>query len=197
MTVRDYVLLDHFKSPFLNRLAPTDADLKLFLWMLSPTCEKWIDRKGRLAAGAQHLASYFYARKIHRKFCRNIPESSEAIALKCFDYVDLMMADRPGGKPAKQESTVCYLGSWFGAIQREHHLPTEEIWRMPLPVLFARLREIISKEDPDAQPGNWQTDEIKSAIARGLAAGKFSYDDLAAGRVKFDFSTRRVTFSTN
>jgi len=190
MTIQDYVLLDRHDSPFIHRVEPTEKDLALFLWILSPSFEKWCKRKW--FAFLQPVAAFLHGRKVKRKFCRNIPESSEPVVLKCFEYIDTMFFDSPPALRDGGESCTSYLTGWFDTIQSEYKYTSEEVWRMGLPELFQRLNAIRQRNNPSVPNFNKGTDAVKAWVLIGLRKKEFTMEDLAQGRVKIP-----ETFGTN
>jgi hypothetical protein len=186
MTVADFVLLDKRRSPFLFRTAPTLDDLKIFLWVLSPGFGRWLFGKGarRQFPTVQHLEAFLHGQRVHRAFGRNVPESSEAAAVACFAYIDKMFLDAPPEAGKGGESCGCYLGMWFDALQSEHHLSSDEIWRMPLPQVFQRLKSITRRKNPSVPEFNAYVDKLNGFVLTGLRSQAFTEEDLLAGRVK-------------
>lgn len=187
MTIRDYVLLDRFHSPFIHRMEPTQRDLAFFLWLLSPGFEKWCNGAGwrKWFPFLQPVAAFFHGRRVRSKFCRHCPESSEPVVLKCFEYIDKMFFDSPPALRGGGESCTCYLTGWFDSLQSEYHFDSEKIWAMGLPELFQRLNAIRQRTNPSVPNFNKNTDDVKAFVLRGLRGKEFTMDDLAAGRVKF------------
>ena len=181
MTIRDYVLLQRIGSPFIRRVEPTMDDLAIFLWVLSPQFNKWLGRKW--FAFLQPVAAFFHGRKVRRVFGKNIPETSEAVVVKCFEYIDKMFYDSPPALANGQESCLCYLTGWFDAIQSEYQFPSEQVWNMGLPELFQRLNAIRQRNNPSVPSFNKGTDSIKLFVLRGLRSKEFTIEDLAQGRV--------------
>lgn len=178
MTVLDYTLLDHFRSPFLYRTIPQLCDLDFFLWRLSPECQKWDARK---LDWFSRISAFFFSRKIKRIFNQ---ERFEQVIKLAFDYVDDMFLDAPPSG-SKHGISQCYLASWFDLLQSEHHMTDEQIWLMPLPQLFQRIRAIQIRKGINVPKPNRMEEEVTHWIASGIASGRFTYDDLRSGRVKF------------
>lgn len=183
MTIRDYVLLDRMESPFIHRIEPNEKDLALFLWLLSPQFKKWCNRKW--FSFLQPVAAFLHGRKVKRKFCRNIPESSEPIVLKCFEYIETMFFDSPPSLRGGGESCTSYLTGWFDSLQSEYKYTDVEIWSKGLPELFQRLNAIRQRNNPNVPSFNKQTDNVKAFVLLGLRRKEFTMEDLAQGRVKF------------
>ena len=186
MTILDYVLLDRHQSPFVNRIEPAMSDLALFLWVLSPAYSKWRAGIGwrKLVPFLQPVAAYLYSRKVGKAFGKNIPESSEPIVLKCFDYINKMFFDSPPGMAKGGESCLCYLTGWFDSMQSEYHCSDEKVWSMGLPELFQRLTAIRRRNNPSVPTFNKGEDSIKLFVLRGLRSKEFTMEDLASGRFK-------------
>lgn len=182
MTIRDYVLLDRFGSPFISRSEPSMDDLALFLWVLSPQFDKWVNRKW--FAFLRPVAAFFYGRKVRKAFGKNIPDTSEAVVVKCFEYIDIMFYDSPPAMVNGQESCLSYLTGWFDALQSEYHFSSEQVWAMGLPELFQRLNAIRQRNNPSVPSFNKGTDSIKLFVLRGLRSKEFTMEDLKAGKVK-------------
>ena len=187
MTVSDYVILDHYGSPFINRQVPEMADLAFFCWALSRERVAWDSRRFQFG---RSFEAFCYARKIARKFRRDIPENhagkvcfQEAVT-QAFQYVEDMFLDAPPGCDGSP-SGLCYLASWFDAIQSEHKIDEPAILAMPLPQLFQRLKAIRLRKGDKVPSFDRFEDEVKAWVQKGIAGNKFTYEDLAAGRVKF------------
>jgi len=189
MTVRDYVLLERIGSPFVSRVEPEMADLALFLWILSPNFNMWNSRWW--LAWPRTLAAFLYGRKVSSMFGSNIPETSELVIVKAFEYIDTMFYDSPPALTSGYESCLSYLTGWFDSIQSEYHFTSNQVWDMGLPELFQRLNAIRQRNNPQVPTFNKGTDEIKLFVLRGLRSKQFTLEDLAQGRVKMP------TFSSN
>lgn len=113
-----------------------------------------------------------------------MPESTEPVAVKCFEYIDTMFYDSPPALAGGHESCLSYLTGWFDAIQSEYNFSSEIVWSMGLPELFQRLNAIRQRNNPQVPQFNKGTDEVKLFILRGLRSKEFSMDDLKSGRVK-------------
>lgn len=187
MTIRDYVLLDRTDSPFIRRISPTLAELALFLWILSPAFAKWCEPKGwrKWFPFLQPMAAFLHGWKVKHKFGKKIPETSEPIVLKCFEYIDHMFFDAPPALRGGGESCLSYLTGWFDALQSEYHFTNETMWSMSLPELFQRLNAIRQRNNPNVPNFNKGTDALKAYVLRGLRSKEFTMDDLAGGKVKF------------
>lgn len=182
MTIRDYVLLERYSSPFTNRVEPTMGDLALFLWVLSPQflwfCnQRWI---GFL----QPVAAYFHGRKVRKMFGAKIPESSEQVVVKCFEYIDTMFFDSPPSMRGGGQSCLSYLTGWFDSLQSEYHFTNEQIWTMGLPELFQRLNAIRQRKNPAVPDFNKSTDSVQLWVIKGLRSKAFTMDELKTGKVK-------------
>lgn len=186
MTVRDYVLLDRANSPFISRREPDEYALAMFLWQLSPQFGSWVKRD-KFPFYAQFLA-FLHGRKVKKKFCRNIPESSEPVVISIFEYIDEMFMDSPPTLASGQESCLSYLTYWFDSLQSEYHFSNEQIWDMGLPELFQRLSAIRQRRFPQVPQFNKNTDAVRLWVLRGLRSKEFTLEDLSKGRVKMPFS---------
>jgi len=100
-----------------------------------------------------------------------------------FEYVERMFIDRPAGIAKNgADSGLLYLTSWFDAIQSEYKKTDEEVWRMPLPQLFARLKAMHQRHNPSEPDFNARQDALKAQIIRSglnleeLLKGKLSLD---------------------
>lgn len=193
MTIQDYVSLDRFECPFFYRVEPSVDDLCFFLWVLSPQYAAWSNLVGwrKYFSWLQGIQCRLFGWKVRRKFCRKIPEDSERIVLKCFEYIETMFTDAPPALKAGGESCLAYLTGWFDQIQREYSMPTAEVWQMSLPELFQRLAAIRQREHPEIPVFNRLEDKVKIFVLRGLRAGAFTLEDLAANRVEFPRSIFR------
>ena len=185
MTIRDYVLLDRVGSPFLQRVEPTMADLAMFLWILSPEFKAWINGTGlrKWLPSLQPVAAFLYSRKVNRAFGKDIPKTSEAMIVKCFEYIDEMFFDCPPSVKGGEKSCLSYLTGWFDSLQSEYHFTSEQVWEMGLPELFQRLAAIRQRINPSMPQFNKRTDELKMWIVCGIRNGKFSVSDLVEGKV--------------
>lgn len=179
MTVRDFALLDHFGSPFICGRTPGIGDLTFFLWALSPECERWNRR--RLQWGRSFHA-FLHARQV-KKAVKDSEVFLKAVKL-AFDYVRETFLDAPSG--GKEQSKICYLASWFDLIQHEYHLPDAEVWRMPLAQMFQRIRAIQSRNGVDAPSFARAEERVKQWLVEGIRGGRFTYDDLKNGKVRFE-----------
>lgn len=208
MTLRDYTALLQFNSPLVGRALPNPAQLSFFLWVLSPEIEAWHERKGwrglRLCAPIEQWQSRRHGARVRRALQLPEMENQEAawhtksklpftmpddspftVAVKsAFAYMDEVFQDKPAGlKKETGRSGLCYLTSWFDMMQSEYHLPTEEIWQMRIPVLFARLKAIQMRQNRKTPEFNVDRDKIFQNIIQGLRTKKFTEEDLREGRV--------------
>lgn len=208
MTVRDYDVLIRVQCPILLRAVPSPEELLVFLWLLSPEVEKWHDptgwrgmfpvlrrlsvrafrRKARKLLKLDEIAWQEAAWKIEnpdKPF--TIPEDSafsKAIA-GCLSYLDTVFMDRPAGlKSNGLDSGLCYLTDWFCKLQREFGLPTAEIQQMPLPQVFARLKEITLTRRDHAPLFNARRDQLNQQVMAALRSG-MTEADLMAGKLQF------------
>lgn len=100
-----------------------------------------------------------------------------------FRYVDEMFLDRPPGLAKEGVGAgVHYLASWFDAIQHEHGLGTEEIWRMPIPQLFGRLKAIAARNSPHDTSFNARQDALVSKLQAALQSDSTTVDEVLSGR---------------
>lgn len=157
MTVLDFCLLTHKGSPLLYRINPTLADLSLFMAVLMP--------------GKRSLLRLW---RMGRR-CRKL--NLEQWALRCFEYVEQMMADFPAGQ-AGGESFVSFVAYWCHAIQKTYHCDRATVLAMSLPELCQRLRLIKQDANPGAPEGNSKTDGMVNQILNDLNSGKFAMEDL-------------------
>lgn len=212
MTVDDFTALLQFRSPLLSRRLPNPDELIFFLWILTP--ENLRFRQSRwlapFAGWRARRFSKYLARTLDLKAvdrCQReadvkgeryvLPENAPlAIAIaEAFKYVDLLFMDKPPGlKQNGTDSGLCYLTSWFCCLQREFHLPTKEIEQMPLPVLFARLKEVqMANSKKTNVPGfNPEQDRIMARIVDGLRAKRYTADDLRKGLVDLETCQKRM-----
>jgi hypothetical protein len=118
-----------------------------------------------------------------------IPEDSpfaKAI-VECFAYIDRMFFDRPAGIARDGVgSGLLYLTSWFDAIQSEYHKPDLEVWRMPIPQLFARLKAIAQRRHPSEPDFNARQDALISKIQHALNHGEVTQEQLLRGEFKLN-----------
>jgi hypothetical protein len=184
MTVRDFVILDHFGSPFINRADATLADVAFFLWALSPQCNKWNEEIGwRKVPLLRSLESFLFTRRVVKSI--RDEETLKRVITECFSYVKQIFIDAPPSNKGNGSSDITYLSSWFDFAQSEHKLTTDEVWKMPLSQLFQRIKTILIRLGAKVPHFNPIEDELKQWIQTGIAMRKFTMDDLAAGRVKF------------
>ncbi|MDE2099886.1 MAG: hypothetical protein KGL39_21715 [Patescibacteria group bacterium] len=179
MTVSDYAVLDHYESPFLYRQAPNFAELALFLWALSPQCKAWNER--RIQYG-RSLSAFLYSRRV--RISINTDEKFVQAVKACFKHVENMFFDSPPSS-GRQGHGGCYLAQWFDFLQSEYRISDEEIWAMPLPQMFQRIRAIQLRKGVKLPEFNKVEDEVKQWVSSGISSGRFTYDDLAHGRVRF------------
>ena len=178
MTVRDYVLLERCKSPFLYRQEPKISELALFLWILSEAFQP---------GKSQRIRAFIHGQKVRRAFGRDIPKSSETAVVECFKYIDKMFFDSPASVGNGGESCLSYLTGWFDLLQSEYHCGEEEIWNMGLPKLFQRLKAISHRNNPHQPNFNRKTDGLKKMILDGLRDGRFTMQGLRDGIYKDEF----------
>ena len=213
MTVRDFTILLQFRNPLIARQIPTPDEFGFFLWTLSTEIEKWHGggswRRWPLIRNLERMQCYFHGRKVadaielkqleslEWEWMKSNPdnpftipdESAYGVALKqAFAYIDDMFLDKPASlQRSGTQSGMCYLTSWFDAMQSEYHLPTSEIWKMEIPVLFARMKAIQKRHSKNAVPEfNEHRDRIFQNIMRGLNSKLYTADDLMAGRVDLE-----------
>lgn len=209
MTVLDYTALLQFASPLLNRRLPTPSELSFFLWVLSPEIDLWNRkrswRKWRTLAGIEQMQCKRHGKRIREtlrlkeleeqerqwhtksKLPFTLPDNAPftLAVTQAFKYVDELFIDRPPGlKKNTGKSGLCYLTSWFDVIQSEYKKPDEEVWAMPIPVLFARLKAIQSRYNGAGVPEfSHDRDKIMRNIMRGLQEKRYTEEDLRTGRV--------------
>ena len=209
MTVEDYTILLQFENPLLNRKMPSIEQLAFFLWVLSPEMALWSERSGwRRWLGfrwVEKWQSHRHGKKVRTRLhiaqlekdsaewsdkAKNVPfeitdNAPFAQAIKdALQYVDDMFMDRPAAlKSDGPKSGLCYLTSWFDMLQSEYHMPTEEVWKMRLPVLFARIKAIQRRYNKNLPDGNNDRDRILQNIMTGLRENRYTLEDLKSGRV--------------
>lgn len=209
MTIQDYTALLQFESPLLNRRLPTPSELSFFLWVLSPEIEKWHEGRGWRSSAflkwIEQRKSRQHGQRVREALQLADLEKQEAawhakapgipftleddlpftIAVKdAFKYIDQMFMDRPAAlKKEGAKSGLCYLTSWFDMLQSEYHLPTKEIWRMKLPVLFARIKAIQNRYSKGVPDFNVDRDKVLQNIMQGLRMKLYTEEDLRSGRV--------------
>ena len=188
ITVRDYVVLDHFGSPFVFRKEPQVCDVAWFLWSMSPTCQRWNERKSQTF---RSFSAWAYTRRVTRSI--RSQERFDEAATAIFRFVEDMFLDAPPAARAGGNSGVFYLASWFDAIQNEQGLSDEAVWSMPLPQMFQRLKAIEARNGDRKPSFNREEDALKGFISRGIADGEFTYDDLRSGKAK----ERLMNFDSN
>lgn len=207
-TLRDYVLVMRFIPAVLCRQKPSPEEMMLFLWLLSPERAQWdCEPSGWRKAfpALRRLARQNHHRKVKRTLkirelqkamlqaelqgeIYQLPENhpfSKSIA-DLFKYIDSLFEMKPAGVKSGGAGVMYFLTSWFNIVQRNFHLPSEEVWNMPLPVLFARLREQQSFQMRGLLPDfNRKRDAINQRIMDALRSGKTTESDLLAGKFNF------------
>lgn len=212
MTVQDYTALLQFESPLLHRKLPTPNELSFFLWALSPEIQAWHERRGwrgwRCLKKLEQWQSHRHGKNVRRTLQLPELEESEAawhakakgvtyelpdsapftIAVKqVFAYMDEIFAERPAAlKKGGAPSGLCYLTSWFDLMQSEYHLPTQEIWEMKMPVLFARIKAIQMRHNGKVPDFSADRDRILQKIMLGLNRKDFTEEDLKSGLVDLE-----------
>ena len=188
MTVQDYVILDHFGSPFINRQEPQLCDIAWLFWVLSPNCSIWNNGHGwrkPWLSFFRTLETFLYTRRVERKLRRH-PDKFESVVKEIFDYVENVFMDSPPAVQKQNSSGISYLTHWFDLLQGENHLTMDEIWRMSLPQLFQRTLSIYQRKGIKVPVFNVVEDKVKQWVQQGIAQRRFTFDDLAEGKVKFD-----------
>jgi len=180
MTVGDYLVLEHFNCPFLYRQEPELCDLAFLFWALSYDCLKWNQR--RIQFGRSFFA-WKYSRWVTKKFGKDVV-FQEACA-KVFEYIDEIFLDAPASIKNGRESGLCYLAAWFDIIQSQYHMSESEVIAMPLPQLFQRIRAIQERTGVESPQFDKIEDKLKAWVQDGISKRRFTYDDLAGGRVVF------------
>ncbi len=211
MTVDDFTILLQFKNPLIARQLPSPDALSFFLWVLSPEIERWHERKGwrRLpfTRYIERFQSYRHGRRVAKalkirelqaleeKWFEKCPDKPFVLPEGClfekaikdaFEYIDRVFLDKPASLKNGTESGLCYLTSWFDSMQSEYHLPTKEVWKMAMPVLFARLKAIQKRHNQKIPEFNEDRDKIFQNIMRGLNTKLYTEDDLREGRVDLE-----------
>lgn len=201
MAVEDFTILLQFNSPILSRRLPTPGELVFFIWSLTPEClrlrekrvpefwRRWrTNRFGRGVRKRMDIAG-FEAAKLEAEAngeAYTLPDNHPFAGAiqQAFKYIDLVFMDKPPGLSRNGvDSGLCYLTAWFDAMQSEYHLPTEEIWKMELPVLFARMKAMQYRKLKQVPGFNAQQDKVLRKIMDGLRDKQFTEDDLREGRV--------------
>jgi hypothetical protein len=104
-----------------------------------------------------------------------------------FAYVDKVFFDRPSTlAQAGNSSGLLYLTSWFDVIQSQYHLPDEAVWKMPLPVLFGRMKAIQQRLNPGEPDFNRRQDDLARQLQAAMQSGQYTEQDAKAGK-RFDF----------
>ena len=201
MTVSDFTALLQFNSPLLSRRLPSPTELVFFLWIMSADNLKLRESKfpawycqWRAKRFSRRLTQRLEIESVERAQSKaeltedgyTLPEDSplaKAIA-DAFKYIDILFMDKPAGLSKNGlDSGLCYLTAWFDAMQSEYHLPTKEVWAMPLPVLFARLKAIQHRVSNAVPAFNEERDKVMQRITSGLNSKLYTEDDLRVGRV--------------
>lgn len=210
LPLRDYVALTRCKSPFLFRREPTHFDLEHFLWTLSPVTEKWNDSEGwrkikwfptfyqfEKEKHRRRVRLAFQLRELEKTLVTNESETDQPYVLPeshplsiafeaAFDYIAKMFFDLPsaGGGP---ESGLSYLTAWFDILQSEYKMPSEEIWRMPIPQLLSRLKAIQQRRNPKIPDFNARRDALNQQVQRALK-DPITRAQLLKGEFKFQLN---------
>jgi hypothetical protein len=187
MTVLDFVILEQFGSPFINRKPPQLCDVCFLLWALSRKCRNWnLERGWRKfhLPFSRSTESFLYSARIRRFFSKH-PDKFESAVKAIFEYVDTMFMDAPPTVQANNSTGISYLTGWFDLMQGEHHMNEDKIWLMPLPQLFQRVLAIYRRKGIKVPVFNHIEDKLKSWVQMGIATKRFTFDDLATGKVKF------------
>jgi hypothetical protein len=105
---------------------------------------------------------------------------------EAFAYLDRVFLDRPAGL-AKEglASGLLYLTSWFDAIQSEYHKTDDEVYKMPLPQLFGRLKAMQLRNSPGEPDFNARQDALAAQIQRAIDSRELTPEDVLAGKLKF------------
>lgn len=118
-----------------------------------------------------------------------LPEDSalaKAFA-EAFAYVDRMFLDKPASIAKEGVSSgLLYLTSWFDAMQFNYHKPDAEVWKMPLPLLFGRLKAIQQRENPGEPDFNARQDALAAQIQRAIQTDNLTTEDVLAGKLKLN-----------
>jgi len=106
---------------------------------------------------------------------------------EAFEYIDRIFIDKPASIARNGVSSgLLYLTSWFDAMQSEYHKSDEEVWRLPLPQLFGRLKAIQQRINPGEPDFNARQDALAARIQHALMVEKMSPADLLAGKLKLN-----------
>ncbi len=70
-------------------------------------------------------------------------------------------------------------------MQSEYFKTDDEVYRMPLPQLFGRLKAIQQRTNPGEPEFNARQDALAAQIQRAAQEG-LSAEDILAGKLKFD-----------
>lgn len=178
MSVMDFSILSHLRSPFLTRTNPSLVDLSMFLWVLT-AAHRWWRTSGRFLPGwCEAIHAWLFAKR-----CRRL--APEQAALACFDYVDEMFADIPASaNTSSPGASVSCVAGWCGMMRSIMHCESEaEVLDMPLPKLFQYLRTAKQLNNPGALEGNRKVDGISNRIVRDLRDKIYTIEDLREGRV--------------
>src|SRR5208282_6345387 len=128
-------------------------------------------------------------RKDHTKEIFTLPVEcplSKTI-VEAFQYVDTTFLDRPAGLAKEGNATgLFYLTSWFDTMQSEYHQPDDWVEKMPLPLLFGRLKAITARRNPSEPDFNAKQDALLAQIQRKMQDKLVTENDLVSGRFKFE-----------
>jgi len=142
----------------------------------------------RLGVNGIEQMAHRFARENPGKYFE-VPEDhplSRAV-IEAFAYMDRVFFDKPVGIVQNGEgSGLHYLASWFDALQSEYKKTDEEVWRMPLPQLFARLKAIDHRRNPRGPDFNTQQDAIRANLMRALNTEKLTRAEILSGKIKLN-----------
>ena len=188
MRVRDYILLDRFNSPLLSKQLPSDLELAMFLWWLSPQFDQWAGmargwRVTRIGRWIQAIEAHIHGWRVKRALGRAPNDRWEAAVREAFDYIADTFQDAPMGGGAKAEEQYMYfLEGWHERLKAEHGwFSRDEFLSMTMPEVFANLRAIILRNG--GKIFNKATHDMTGDIITRLTIGTLTPKDIAEGRL--------------
>jgi len=185
LTVMDYIVLEYQNSPFIHRREPTPKELIDFLWILSPNLEWWTRQNwwAKHLPSLRQFAAYRFGCKAARRFCANMPASSEPLVKSAYQYIDLMFGEQPSYAAKGKDSPLVFLCGWFDLLRSEYHCSMEECWAMPIPQLFQIMKAIRLRRYPQVPDVANSEARVMAKVLKALNSKTATMDDLKSGRV--------------
>lgn len=187
MKVRDYILLDRFNSPLLTKQEPSDLEIGMFLWWLSPQFDRWcVDtgwRASRFGGWIQSLRAWIFARRVRLALGRAPNDKWEGATKAAAEYISDTFQDRPMGNGGEDEQQYVHLlESYYERFKHEHGwFSREQFLDMQMTEVFASLRSIILRNG--GKLINKATHDKTGDILTRLTFGELTPEDIHAGRM--------------